>query len=138
MGLAAPPLLLAAALALAPEGSLRCADPVLRSESPDGTHVLTVCRRASWRPAMPGQGSDGPGWAVLRDREGHISAVVEIGALIELGHPPQWERNHALLPLVADLAPFPEDFLGPLRVIEDRRLRLAAHLGLARRGEEFR
>lgn len=79
MEFAVPPLLLAAALALAPQGSLACADPVLRAERPDGQYVMTVCRRASWRFAMPGQGSDAPGWVVLRDRAG-ISPAWSISA----------------------------------------------------------
>ncbi len=138
MGLAAPPLLLAAALALAPEGSLACADPVMRAERPDGQYVMTVCRQPSRRAAMPGQGSDGPGWAVLRDREGHIAGVVDIGMLQEADRPVEWEQFHAVIPLAARIEIFPEDFIGFLRVIEDRRLRLVAHLGMAPRSEAFR
>lgn len=138
MGVAVPPLLLAVALAAAPQGSLACADPALRAERPDGQYVMTACRRASWRLAMPGQGSDGPAWAVLRDRAGHIAGVVSVGSLLELDQPVAWEHLHAVIPLAARIEYFPEDFIGFLRVIEDRRLRLVAHLGLAPRSEEFR
>lgn len=138
MSLALPPLLMAAALVLAPQGSLACADPLLRSESPDGGHVLTVCRRSSWRPAMPGQGSDGQGWAVLRDRAGHIAGVVDIGTLLELGHAPEWEPDHAAIPLVARIGTFPAEMPAYRRVMRDRAVRVAAHLGLAPGSEAFR
>jgi hypothetical protein len=138
MGVAATPLAVVAALAAAPEGSLRCADPVLRSVSPDGTHELTVCPRRSWRFAMPGQGSDVPGWVVLRDRDGRIAGVVDVGVMLEIDQPAEWDGDVAVLPLAARIEPFPRDLPTWRRAIDDRRRRLAAHLGLVPRSEDFR
>lgn len=131
------PLAMAALLAVIPQGSLACAAPFMRSVSPDGSHELTVCRRPH-HGALPGQGSDGPGWAVLRDRAGYIGGAVSVRSLVEIGHPPEWEAGLARIPLVAEIALFPEDVPGFLRAIEDRVRRLRAHLGLVPSSEAFR
>lgn len=131
------PLAMAALLAVIPEGDLRCAAPFVRSASPDASHELTVCRRPS-SGAMPGQGSDGPGWAVLRDRAGHIGGVVSVRSLVEIGRAPEWDAMLARIPLVAEIALFPEDVPGFLRAIEGRVRRLRALLGLVPSSEAFR
>jgi hypothetical protein len=128
-----------AGLVVLPQGFLACADaPFLRSASRDGAHELTVCRRPVVAPAMPGQGSDGPGWAVLRDsRRGLIEGVVAIDALISIGHPPAWEPRRVTLPLVAefDLAPPAST---PLAWLRDRLWRLRAWAGLVPSDSRFR
>lgn len=64
---------LVAALVLLPQGRLSCTRPYLESSAPDAAYALAVCRRPM-AFAMPGQGSDAPGWAVLRDRDAYIAA----------------------------------------------------------------
>lgn len=58
--------------------------------------------------------------------------------LQEADQPVEWEHLDAVIPLAARIAYFPQDDIDLLRVIEDRRLRLVAHLGLAPRSEAFR
>lgn len=123
---------------LLPESGLACAEPFLRTESPDGRHVLTVCR--GWLPfAMPGQGgSDAPGVVVLRDAAGHLGGAVAIGMLGEIGHPPRWPPGQAVIPLVAEI-PLPPEGRGALRRwAEDRLWRLRNLAFLLPRSDAFR
>lgn len=109
---------------LLPESGLSCAEPFLRSESPDGRHVLTVCR--GWMLfAMPGQGgSDAPGVVVLRDAAGNLGGAVALGFLGEIGHEPYWPPGHAAIPLVARIPLPSEDRSALRRWAEDRLWRL--------------
>jgi hypothetical protein len=132
------PVLAAAGFAALPEAGLACAQPTLRSESPDGRHVLTVCR-GRMPFAMPGQGGDAPGVVVLRDAAtGRIAGAVSVGTLAEIGHPAQWTPTAAEIPLVAEI-PFPPQDRRPVaRWTEDRLWRLRNLLWLLPRSETFR
>ena len=127
----------AAAFAALPEAGLACAHPILRSESPDGRHVLTVCR--GWTPfAMPGQGGDAPGVVVLRDAEGHVEGAVAIGSLNEIAHAPEWQSGTAVIPLVAEITLAAEQ-RAPARLwAEERVWRLRNLAFLLPRSDSFR
>lgn len=130
-----PPLLPVAALvffALLPEGRLGCDSPYLTERSPDGRWSLTVCGRPMFF-AMPGGGSDAPGWIVLRDRKGAIRGVSSL-TMLQLyggaapGSEVEWRSSHVVKPMVLDI---PLDAAtGPLeRWWTDRIWRLRALLG---------
>lgn len=121
------------ALALAPEGRLRCADPWVESPSPDRTWTLTVCRRPMLF-AMPGGSGDAPGWIVLRDADGAIRGVVHLEMMQMLGEngavaDMRWDADRVVLPFLAEMALVPAS--GPLaRWFEDRIWRLRVWSGL--------
>lgn len=103
-------LLPAAALlgfAFMPEGRLRCETPYLIEHSPDGRWSLTVCGRPQWF-AMPGSGSDAPGWIVLRDADDAIRGVSSLTMLqlyggAESGFGIEWHPSHVAKAMVLDL-----------------------------------
>ena len=94
-------------LALLPEGRLSCDAPYLTEHSPDERWSLTVCGR-NMIFAMPGSGSDAPGWIVLRDKEGAIRGVSSL-AMLQLygsaapGFDVEWRSSHVVKPMVLDL-----------------------------------
>lgn len=126
-------VLAGAAFLLAPEGRLACAEPWFTERSPDTTWTLTVCRRPMLF-AMPGGGSDAPGWIVLRDALGRIRGVVHLEMmqlLAETGPAGgvHWQPNEVVLPPLARLPLDPA--AGPAGGwIEDRVWRWRALLGL--------
>ncbi len=132
--------LLLLAVLFAPGPGLDCARPFLHSVGADGAHSLTVCRRAQWLPTMPGQGSDGPGWAVMRDARDRIEGIVAIGALIEIGHPPRWGFGEVEIPLVAQFlyAPAMPPLPAPVAFLRERAWVLRAWIGAVPRSADFR
>lgn len=68
------------AIVLTPEGRLRCEDPYLTEAQPGGQWSLTVCGRHKFC-AMPGGGSDAPGWMVLRDDHDTVRGVSALAML---------------------------------------------------------
>lgn len=68
---------------------------------PDGRFAIVVVRQRAWRPALPGQGSDGPGEVQLQDAQGRIlkRAPVE---MVQLVDNVQWLDRHVVIKLVAD------------------------------------
>lgn len=129
----------ALALLLVPEGRLGCADPTARETSPDDAWTLTLCRRPMWF-AMPGGSGDAPGWIVLRDAEGAIRGVSEIG-MVQLygagGGGTVWRQDQVAVPLIAEL-PLRPARNGVARWLEDRLWRLRALLGLTTTDDMFR
>lgn len=105
-----PLLLLTVALAsfaFMPEGRLHCGTPYLTEHSPDGRWSLTICGRPMVF-AMPGGGSDAPGWIVLRDRAGAIRGVSSV-AMLQLyggavsGSDLEWHPSRVVKRMVLDL-----------------------------------
>ncbi len=127
-------LALAAGLAFDP---LACEKPYMRSVSPDAAFSLTVCRRPMLF-AMPGQGSDAPGWAVLRDAGAHIGGVVDVDMVGGIGIAPRWSGWSVELPLVAIMNLPPEDRPDWLRWTVDKIWRLRAWVGLVPSSRQFR
>lgn len=124
------------AFALVPQGRLACADPLLRTGSPDGAYAVTVCYRPMWL-AMPGGGGDGDGWVVLRDQGGAILGVVDLRGPIEFQEPTRWSRDSVLLPLNAGFD-LPQPAPPPLRWFRDRVWRVRALLGFVPSDAAFR
>ncbi len=90
--------------------------------------------------AMPGQGSDKPGWIVLRDRAGFIRGVSALD-MVQLynpdGTPPVWEHGRVTIPMTVELALPPAR--NRLRVwLADRMWRLRALAGFTARSTDFR
>jgi hypothetical protein len=136
--LALPIFALGALAALGPMATLDCQEPFLRSVSPDGQHSITVCRRFRWTVGMPGQGSDGPGWVVLRDAERRIAGVVDLGMLGSIGTPASWTATEGELPLIARFtlpAEPASPFAGFLREVG---WRLRAAIGVTPSDTDFR
>ncbi|WP_421405416.1 hypothetical protein [Agrobacterium fabrum] len=67
-------------LVLISEAGVACRDPYVTETSPDGRWTLTVCGRARLL-AMPGSGSDAPGWIILRDEAFAIRGVASLPML---------------------------------------------------------
>ncbi|MES2711868.1 MAG: hypothetical protein V4653_09825 [Pseudomonadota bacterium] len=109
-----------------------CRDPVLHSVSPDARHSLAICRGQRLM-AMPGQASDAPGHAVLRNAAGRIEGVVAIETINTVGQEPRWEEAAVDLPLVARI-----EYARGTSVLEDGFWRLRAWLRAVPRDEEFR
>ena len=122
----------AIAFVLLPEGRLGCDDPMEHETSPDAAWTLTLCRRPMLF-AMPGGGSDAPGWIVLRDAQGAIRGVTDLG-MVQLYRgatdmPPQWMPGRVVIQLVADMPLSPAS--GPvMRWLASRTWRWRALLGL--------
>ena len=132
-GLPLIPLAVLAVL-LAPEGRLRCDEPWLRETSPNGAWTLELCR-VPMLFAMPGGGSDAPGWLVLRDAEGAIRGVTWLDMVQLYGGsgPVEWRGGRVSVPLVAELPLVRAS--GPLsRWWGDRVWRLRALLGVVATG----
>lgn len=68
------------AVILAPEAGLACREPYLTETQPGGRWSVTVCGRPQFF-AMPGGGSDAPGWIVLRDDHGVVRGVSSLDML---------------------------------------------------------
>lgn len=101
------PVVLLAVVVFAPVGRLSCGDPYVRETSPDGRWTLTVCGRPMFF-AMPGSGSDAPGWIVLRDDTGAIRGVSGL-SMLQLyggavsGNETQWTATRVSRTMVFDL-----------------------------------
>lgn len=101
------PVVALACLALLPEGRLACASPYLTERSPNGRWSLTVCSRPVLF-AMPGGGSDAPGWIVLRDSDGAIRGVSSL-TMLQLygsaapGFDLEWGATQVVKPMVLAL-----------------------------------
>ena len=114
-----------------------CAPSAFDETSPDGAFHLQVCR--SPMPfAFPGQGSDAPGYAVLRDSSGWIAGVVHLEMVGAAEGPVHWSDGRASLKLSAELALPPPDRSLPTRFGADLAWRLRALLGLVPEDSEFR
>lgn len=126
--------------ALVPEGRLRCDQPYLREISPDGGWTLTVCGRPMFF-AMPGGGSDAPGWIVLRDKTGAIRGVSEL-TMLQLyggavaGSKLEWDAERVTRPMVLDL-PLAPAARASERWWSDRIWRLRALLGFTPSDDEL-
>ncbi|WP_152047487.1 hypothetical protein [Aureimonas psammosilenae] len=98
--------LCAASVLFAPEGRLRCTEPYLTEESPDGRWTINVCGRRMLF-AMPGSGSDAPGWIVLRDEAGAVRGVSGLSMLqfygATAGVETRWTLRNVERPMVFDL-----------------------------------
>jgi hypothetical protein len=134
--LAAAALLLAGAAATS--DPVDCAEPVFSATSPDAQHRLEICRgRLIF--AMPGQGGDAPGMAVLRDADGQIEGVVAIGMLngmipSGLDEPVRWQADAVEVPLALRIA-YAE---GGATLAGDLFWRVRTWLRAVPRDEEFR
>lgn len=117
---------------------LACGDGADRAEaSADGAHVLRLCR-VPMLFAMPGQGSDASGHAVLRDRDGWIEGIVSIEMVGAVTLPVAWSQGEVAIPLALQLAlPSPDRPL-PLRALLDWSWRLRTAVGLIPRDTDFR
>lgn len=98
---------MALTIVFAPEGRLSCAEPYVEDMSPDGRWRLTVCARPMFF-AMPGSGSDAPGWIVLRDETNAIRSVAGLPMLqlyggAASGNETEWGPIRVSRPLVFDL-----------------------------------
>ena len=110
-----------------------------RETSPDGAWTLTLCRRPMVF-AMPGSSGDAPGWIVLRDAEGAIRGVVELGMVQTYGASgteTQWSSDQVHVPLTAALPLRPASGY-VTRWLEERVWRLRALLGLTPTDDMFR
>lgn len=120
---------------------LDCERPYLRAEAPDDSgQALVVCRRVPplGGNMMPGQGSDGPGWATIRDARGRVAGVVQVDALLALdGVDPVWREATAAIPLSAEFER-PSEVSAPLAWLRDRLWRWRALLGFVAPSEAFR
>jgi hypothetical protein len=133
--LAIPLFGLGALVTLGPMAALDCAEPFLRSLSPDRQHSLTVCPR--FRQAA-GQTGDGPAWVVLRDVHGRIEGVVDLGLTGSIGRTVQWDQGRVALPLIAEFA-LPETLASPFPgFVREVGWRLRAAAGMAPSDAEFR
>lgn len=128
---------LVSALSLQGSQWLLCQPGVLDEASPDGAFRVDVCR--SPIPfAFPGQGSDAPGFAVLRDAGGRIAGIVRLKMVGAIEGPVRWSDDHASLNLSSEFA-LPERSRSPaVRVAADVVWRLQALLGLVPEDSEFR
>jgi hypothetical protein len=136
------PWLAALALAVLPAAIvsplLACGDsPYRREVSADAAHVLCLCR-VPMPFAMPGQGSDAGGYAVLRDRNGWVEGVVSIEMVGAVDLPAEWSPVAVAIPLALELElPSPDRPL-PLRILADLSWRVRAGFGLVPRDTDFR
>lgn len=126
-------------IVLAPEGRLACDEPYLMEAQPGGEWSVTICSRPRLF-AMPGGGSDAPGWIVLRDDHGAVRGVSSL-AMLQLygtmGGATQWTRRRVSRPMVFDLPLDPAQ--GRLdRWWDERIWRLRALTGLTPTDEELR
>lgn len=131
-------MLLAAPLfiALATGPLLDCEDTAFRRwVSPDGAYSLTVCRRPLMF-ALPGQGSDAPGYAVLR-ANGAVAGVVAIDMVGAISYPPEWQPDSVELPLEAEFI-LPESTSAIVAWPRDVSWRLRTAFGLIPSSDEFR
>lgn len=72
----------------------------LRFISPDKRHTLIVYRYPRLY-AMPGQGSDAPGFVTLIDRNGKELARREL-EMVQLVHNPEWLENRVRVRVIFD------------------------------------
>ncbi|GJE55216.1 hypothetical protein EKPJFOCH_1705 [Methylobacterium thuringiense] len=118
---------------LAPERHLACDETWLKERSPDHAWTLTVCRRPMMF-AMPGGGSDAPGWIVLRDADDAIRGVVhlEMMQLLAEAGPAggtRWQPDRVMLSGLAEMPLVPAT--SPVsRWFADRLWRVRASAGL--------
>jgi hypothetical protein len=102
------PVVLLAVVVFAPDGRLACADPYVQETSPDGRWTVTVCGRPMLF-AMPGSGSDAPGWIVLRDDTGAMRGVSGL-SMLQLyggavsGNETEWTATRVNRAMVFDIA----------------------------------
>ncbi|AKT41269.1 hypothetical protein [Chondromyces crocatus] len=67
---------------------------------PDGQYRVEVYRRPLWFGVFPGQGSDAPGRAVLKDRAGQVLGDVEV-EMVQIVSGVEWEEHSASIRAVA-------------------------------------
>lgn len=131
--------LVAAAFAVVPPGHLACEAPYLTELSPDGRWRIDVCGRPRMI-AMPGSGSDAPGWIVLRDRHHAIRGVSSLTILQLFGAmsgETRWEKQAVSRAMVFEL-PLDPAKDGLSRWWDERIWRWRALLGLTPSDEELR
>ena len=127
------------AVALAPQGRLVCREPYLTERQPGGSWSLTVCGRPLLF-AMPGSGSDAPGWIVLRDDHGAVRGVSGLAMLQLYGAmsgETEWTETRVVRSMVFDLPLDPAEG-GFARWWDDRIWRLRTIAGLTPTDEDFR
>jgi len=113
-------------------------DPAWRSEiRADGSFRVDLCRVAV-PLVFPGQGSDAPGYAVLRDAEGWIAGVEHIEILGALDRPAEWTDTGVGFKLSAQFELPARERSLLARVAVDANWRLHTVLGLVRDDSEFR
>lgn len=140
VGLLSLPFIVALGFASLPEGRLGCVEPIERETSPDAAWTLTLCRRPLWF-AMPGGGSDAPGWIVLRDAQNGIRGVVDLGMIqnyrATAGAETVWAPDRVEVFLVADLPLSPA--AGPVtRWLDGQLWRWRSLLGFVPTDDQFR
>ena len=112
-----------------------CSEPVLSSLSPEGTDSLAVCRRPMLI-AMPGQGSDAPGWIVLRDERAFITGITDM-SMVQNASEPEWSPQRVDMKLTASFERKAPSQTGQAW-LTDRCWRMRAVLGLTPSDESFR
>jgi hypothetical protein len=111
--------------------------PRRQDASPDGAHSLCFVT-VPMLFAMPGQGGDASGYAVLRGRDGWIEGIVSIDMVSAIDMPASWLPDEIAVPLALQLAlPSPDRVL-PLRILVDWSWRLRAAFGLIPHDTDFR
>jgi hypothetical protein len=105
--------------------------------SPDGAHGLCFAR-VPLPFAMPGQGGDAGGFAVLRDRAGWIEGVVAIDMLAAIDRPAQWSGATVAIPLALELALPAAGRSRAARALADLSWRMRAALRLVPHDDDFR
>ena len=116
---------------------ITCAPGTPDETSPDGAFRLQICR-APMPFAFPGQGSDAPGYAVLRDPNGWIAGIVHLEMVGAVEGPVRWSKGRASLKLSAEFVLPPPDRSSMIRLGADLAWRLRALLGFVPEDSEFR
>ena len=113
-------------------------DPAWKSEiRADGAFRVDLCR-IPMLMAFPGQASDAPGYAVLRDAEGWIAGVEHIQMLGALDRAAEWTDTGVGFKLSAQFELPARERQLATRIAEDALWRLRAVLGLVRDDSAFR
>ena len=105
--------------------------------SPDGAHSLCFAR-VPMLFAMPGQGGDASGYAVLRGRDGLIEGIVSLEMESAVDRPAEWSPDAVEVALALRLPLVSPGWPLPLRALVDWSWRLRAALGLIPHDTDFR
>ena len=104
-------------------------DPAWRSDiSPDAAFRIDICR-VPMLIAFPGQSSDAPGYAILRDEKGWIAGIVHLGMVGAVDLPAEWTDRSGTLMLEAQFDLPPRDRPLATRIAVDVLWRLRALAG---------
>ncbi|HVM78279.1 MAG TPA: hypothetical protein VMU06_04640 [Stellaceae bacterium] len=113
-------------------------DPAWRSDvRPEAAFRVDICRVPTLMD-FPGQASDAPGYAVLRDDEGWIAGIVHLGMVGAIDRPAEWTDTGVALMLAAQFELPSRGRLLAARVAIDGLWRFRALLGRVPDDSEFR